>query len=746
MNYIPRMVRVNRNTSIASRLAATCRAIAALFLCSITAPGMAGIVKDQGRIFSTGGTADVTTGTLSQSITAGSAGQLAAIQIQLDAVAPAPAPRLNLSIVASGSALYSEQVNAAETSTDRILTWDIRKANLVFNKGDRFFFTIKASAPGIVIAANDPPGYLRGELYLNGKLLPPGEINDIAFITYIAQPPINPNDPIPQPGQYPEFEPDEELYEEPNDEPEPSADYMGLVIAANDPPGYEGGQLFLNGNPLPAAQRNDLAFITYMIDQAEQPVESQTASTTALRDQGRIFGTDGTIDIGSDTLAQSVTAGMSGQLAAITMQWNDDMPDALPVLNLALLAGADPASWRTLYLQRVNPVTDLAVDSQGVFTWDLTEANLYFEKGDQFTFALSAEPGHTDVQLVSATDIGIMENDPDIFTRDCGYSAQFDGKSIWFFGDTVLRTPNIDDQKLLCNSWSLTYDDEGADGLSGFQPPLDETGASIALIPLTDEEMAFNLLHQGKECQVTPCNARWAIWPGTIAVDEDAMVAYVFYHKVFIEPGDYNFTNVGHSIAIMSRLEGPADRPEFRLYEEYPTLFFSEERDGFGSAAVVVDGLLYVYGCELQADDILKPCRLARVAINEILDRDTWQFYHGQGNWSHELTGATTVFRGNDMMSVFYNEHLSRYVAIYSQPLSTRVMMRTAQAPEGPWSQGLELFEGRESETFMGWIYDALAHPELSRDNGRTMYITYSRHIGLFQTEFRLVAVEAALK
>ena len=249
-------------------------------------------------------------------------------------------------------------------------------------------------------------------------------------------------------------------------------------------------------------------------------------------------------------------------MAAIQLQFDADVPPPVPRLNLSIMTGDKP--------------------SGGVFTWDLSAANLY-----------------TDVQVVSVKDIGVVKNSPDVLSRDCGYSAQFDGRSLWFFGDTILKTPNADDQRFLCNSWSFNYDNEAADGVSAFLPPADVTGASISLIPLTKDETVFNLQHQGKECDHTPCDARWAIWPGTIAVDEEAMIAYVFYHKVYVASGDLNFTTVGHSIAILRNFDGAAERPEFNLYEEYPTLLFSEERDGFGSAAVEVDRLLYVYGCEL---------------------------------------------------------------------------------------------------------------------------------------------------
>ena len=73
-------------------------------------------------------------------------------------------------------------------------------------------------------------------------------------------------------------------------------------------------------------------------------------------------------------------------MAAIQLQFNADVPPSAPRLNLSILTGDKP--------------------SGGVFTGDLSAANLYFEEGDRFTFTLGAESGNTDVQVVSVKDIG----------------------------------------------------------------------------------------------------------------------------------------------------------------------------------------------------------------------------------------------------------------------------------------------------------------------------------------------------
>ena len=213
-----------------------------------------------------------------------------------------------------------------------------------------------------------------------------------------------------------------------------------------------------------------------------------------------------------------------------------------------------------------------------------------------------------------------------------------------------------------------------------------------------------------------------------------------------IEPGSLNFYRVGHSIAVWENHSAQTERPRFNLSEKYPTLIFPKDKDGtangFGSAALIRNDMLYVYGCEFEIELYTSPCLLARVKIDSILDRNQWQFFASGKGWSANLADATQVFEGANMTSVFYNSYIERYIAVYSKPVSTDVMFRTSANPEGPWSASLKLFEAEAPVGGIGWVYDALAHPEFSQDDGRIFYVSYSRTTGPLRSEFYLVAVE----
>lgn len=70
--------------------------------------------------------------------------------------------------------------------------------------------------------------------------------------------------------------------------------------------------------------------------------------------------------------------------------------------------------------------------------------------------------------------------------------------------------------------------------------------------------------------------------------------------------------------------------------------------------------------------------------MGDVVIKDQWEIYSPDGNWDKDLTRGKVVFNGNGIMSVAFNPFLDRLVAVYSQPMSTAVMFRTAEHPEGP--------------------------------------------------------------
>ena len=344
--------------------------------------------------------------------------------------------------------------------------------------------------------------------------------------------------------------------------------------------------------------------------------------------------------------------------------------------------------------------------------------------------------------VTNAKDLGPIPTNPDILGRDGAYSALFQGASVWLYGDTFIAKADAQNRTLLSDSWSFTTDLNAQSGLTGFQERLDSTGAPTMILPETPAEQAFNQAHNVNNCQAQPCGARWALWPAAIVVNPADNTALIFYTVVSAQPGAFNFQGIGTSVATWQSLQSLPQRPTLNppIVANHPDLMFTQNEPGFGSAAFVSNGTLYVYGCGIATNGADKGCRLGKVAPSSAQDRSAWTFYTGNGNWSSQLGDAVSVFTGDDILSVSWNNYLQSYVAIYSQVFSQNVMIRTSSKPEGPWSGETVAFVAMAPGS--GNVFDAHAHSEFDVNGGQTIFVSYSRSTPApFSSEVRLVSV-----
>ena len=322
------------------------------------------------------------------------------------------------------------------------------------------------------------------------------------------------------------------------------------------------------------------------------------------------------------------------------------------------------------------------------------------------------------LRVESTQDIGAL-NEPEGWFRDGSQSAPLDGRLVWVFGDTLFATPAADGKQARSNTgaWS-----DPAAPLE-LHDPKDADGLPVQLIPFDELEAAYNDL-SGKP------DDRIAVWPGSIVPQDDGTAA-VFFEVVKVSPGLLNYSVLGSGLAAMTRdaLSGGRD----------PNLLFHAPEPAFHNGAVEVGGSLYVHGCA-QIEGFRFGCRLARVPSNDLHDRSAYTFWDGEG-WSRDYKSAAFTLEGPaDNVTVSFNEWLGSYLAVYSKPLTNQVVMRTAPAPQGPWSEEVTAFSGLPPPPD-SLNYGGFEHPELSRDGGRTIVISYFHPLGPLQGEIRLVEV-----
>lgn len=371
----------------------------------------------------------------------------------------------------------------------------------------------------------------------------------------------------------------------------------------------------------------------------------------------------------------------------------------------------------------------------------------------QLSFCLTTACSPSDVgrepaelKVVSVEALGAVQQNAELQGRDGGYTANRQGQTVWVFGDSVFTVPNADGDTFISNTWSLTDDVIANDGIDLTTVGRDEAGRPVELIPYTEEERQFNRLHAGEDCIELPCQQRVALWPAAVIDDPDRSRNLVFYNKIVASPGAFNFQGSGQSIAIWPYDTARPYRPVVNEQSENPTILFPRDKRAWGNAAMVIDDTIYAFACT--RDYTVKPCRLARVPVANALELESWQYYNGKpgaAGWGSSDDDAKALFNGNDILSIHYNQHFNRYVALYSRPISAKVELRTAKAITGPWSVPVVVTTLDPGLSANGWIYDALVHEEYSEENGAVLYFTYSVGTGFFRSELRLVRVRLEL-
>jgi hypothetical protein len=357
-----------------------------------------------------------------------------------------------------------------------------------------------------------------------------------------------------------------------------------------------------------------------------------------------------------------------------------------------------------------------------------------------FVLAVSGCSEPAEVTVRSSEEVFVLPHNAVIAGRDGGQSGLLFGKSVWAYGDTVLTVEDEAGTNWHHNSFSFTSDLNAADGMDGFSEPTDATGAPLYLVPPTDDEDVFNVAHRGDDCAEKPCNARFGAWPGQPVFDEANSRGIIPYGLIYAEPGDFNFHGVGYGFAEWNDFNALPERPIVAEGAEHPTLLFGEDEPNYGIAPVIRDGHLYAFSCT--GDGFEKPCTLGRVPLDRLQERSAWAYWDGEA-FSSSMDDATELFDGADIMTVHFNKHLGRWTAIYSEPGGNNAFLRTAPEIWGPYSDPAKLFTG-DRKTTEGWIYDMAEHPEFSEEDGRILYVSFSRPTGTgwFDSEMAVVRVE----
>jgi hypothetical protein len=292
----------------------------------------------------------------------------------------------------------------------------------------------------------------------------------------------------------------------------------------------------------------------------------------------------------------------------------------------------------------------------------------------------------------------LFHADPRWLGADGAYSVDLgSGRSLWLFGDTYLARHPGDtraDALFLRNSVAVQTGRDPSSALMEFYWGVDASGSPQSF-----------LAQQGTD---------W-FWPSGGARLGSAIL--LFWSRVQRSSGGSGFTQYAWRAFLVAN---PDDPPTAWSFTDATPPADNKDVAFFG--AVMADGA-FIYGFgELSRgihDLVVARWPVASAASGDLSSPDWWC----GGSWATDCTPSIVVHQGAPELSVQPDGTLAPYVMIQSEGYGASTLaLRTAPAPEGPWSEATSFFRPPESVSEGAFVYAGKAHPELS---GAPIVATY---------------------
>ncbi len=261
-----------------------------------------------------------------------------------------------------------------------------------------------------------------------------------------------------------------------------------------------------------------------------------------------------------------------------------------------------------------------------------------------------------------------------------------DGKTLWLFGDTLVNLPGADG--------SLR---RNADFVRNSAILHDGATATTLLTGTTQDAGDF----------LTPADPGEWYWPGHGIVEGDELIVFMGRVRTTAEgaPG-WNFEGVGsdmlrlnlRDLSVTERIAMPGGRGT-----------------DWGSAVIEHDGHTYVYGFKGYEDDpYRRESIVARAKSGHLGDGD-FEYWDGRG-WTSDASKVAPVTDGVSNSYSVVRTPGGKF-AMVSQELffGTGLCVRTADAPQGPWSAWRMIDPGPDKLP-NGISYNAQVHPTFTDD------------------------------
>lgn len=324
-----------------------------------------------------------------------------------------------------------------------------------------------------------------------------------------------------------------------------------------------------------------------------------------------------------------------------------------------------------------------------------------------------------ELKVEKARDLGRLfsRNDARMIGQDGAYSVPINSEeSLWLFGDTFIGTFDENGRRRIermpNNTGLICRSRVASSGLTDFTYLKDRAGEIRQLIPLLPAENPDVYRIWGMDgCMI----GEKIFW---------------FYIRIRILPElhwPFKFEPAGSGLAM-------AESSDFifnRIKIGGTTVLWDEKLPCFGVSVLCEkrENFAYIYGSTLKQKK--QYCVLARGPMENLTDLSRYEYFvSSEPRWSPESEKAQPIMEGMPTeMSVSFNSYLDCYLAVHSWETTGQLVGRTAPFPWGPWSEPVHLWNSkvglRNPLVYDGPIvYAGKEHPELSKENGKIIYLT----------------------
>ncbi|UNI21203.1 hypothetical protein JDV02_007213 [Purpureocillium takamizusanense] len=333
--------------------------------------------------------------------------------------------------------------------------------------------------------------------------------------------------------------------------------------------------------------------------------------------------------------------------------------------------------------------------------------------------------GHNPIGGFTAEYLGEQLADNSCSRRDLGFAGSIAGQWFAVYGDTLWAAPGV----------RHPADDD----VGGFHGMVRNSVSRLGADPLVVHDLDLN--DRQRQNQFAEWKAEWGEsnttgFGGTSIVETDAEAEE---GAVFFLVND----NEGYTHAGIARVKLVNGTPVAeRLGKGW---WDTSENAKYGDVAAYRDvhsDYIYALGHPpKQLDGKFVESQYVyqvRVKASRAFDLDAYEYWWGrQQGWKRErltsFTPETACMWGAGQGQIVFSNYFKTYM--YVHVCGATVTIKTAPKPEGPWSEGKEIFTATPIDG--GLVYAGVAYPYLD-ETGKTLAIAYTNnnHIQVIRVTF----------